>query len=121
MSGGLAAPPGALSIGWDPRARRLSVQGVVRAAEAAELARLLATAPVSGAGLELDLDELELEDGVAVAEAVNGLRALAARAGPVRVREAPQMLAHTLYKVGALDRAAIQLLSTRAEEPTTAN
>ena len=71
--------------------------------------------------LVLDLAELELTDGVAVAIAVDAVRALAAARGAVELRSAPQMLAHTLYKCGLLSGERITLHAPRVEEPTTAN
>ena len=71
--------------------------------------------------LSLDLGELELLDGVAVARAVTALRALLPRHSPLTLRDAPQMLAHTLYRVGALEDGRLRLNGLSAEEPTTAN
>jgi len=68
--------------------------------------------------LELELDELELCDGLAVAEAVNALRALSERA-PLVVWHAPQLLAHTLYKAGLLHKGRLELEAVRDEEATS--
>ena len=68
--------------------------------------------------LELELDELELCDGLAVAEAVNALRALSERA-PLVVWHAPQLLAHTLYKAGLLREGRLELEAVRDEEATS--
>ena len=65
--------------------------------------------------IELDLDELELDDGSAVVEAVNALKELLQEADLV-VRHAPQMLAHTLYKTGMLRGGRLILESPRREE-----
>lgn len=65
--------------------------------------------------IELDLEDLELEDGSAVAEAVNALRRLTMRA-PVVLWHAPQMLAHTLYKTNMLSGGRLRLVQPRAEE-----
>ncbi len=71
---------------------------------------------------ELDLAEVEFDRddpgaGVAVTVWVDRLRELVARHGRVRVHECPQMLAHTLYKVGMLRDRTIELASVRDEEP----
>jgi len=66
--------------------------------------------------LILDLAELELDSGGAVAAKVDELRALAA-GGRVVLRNCPQMLAHTLYKAGLLRRGDLVLESSRDEEP----
>lgn len=66
------------------------------------------------------LADLELESGLAVVEAVNLVTQLRERHGPLVLREAPQMLAHTLYKIGALTRG-ISLEAPRTGTGTTAN
>jgi anti-anti-sigma regulatory factor len=68
--------------------------------------------------IQIDLDNLELDDGSAVVEAVNALRGLM-RLGAVVLHHAPQMLAHTLYKTGMLEDDRIRLVTPRVEEPTT--
>lgn len=69
-----------------------------------------------GRPLIVDLFELDLDDAVAVASAVEALRALAAQ-GPVTVRHAPHWLAHSLYRINALGDRAILLETPREEEP----
>lgn len=96
------------------------MEGVVSEGDAAELASVLAGLPADRP-LRLDLGELELRDGVAVACAIDGLRAALARTGRVHLRQPPQMLAHTLYKIGMLDLGTLSLEDPQAEEPTTAN
>ena len=68
---------------------------------------------------ELDLGELEFDadDGVEVARWVDRIRARVHSHGRVLVRRCPQMLAHTLYKVGLLRDGRIELVDTREEEP----
>jgi len=68
-----------------------------------------------GEAIQLDFHELELEDGTAVAEAVNALRALI-KLAPVVLWHAPQMLAHTLYKTNMLSGNRLQLQLPREEE-----
>jgi anti-anti-sigma regulatory factor len=65
--------------------------------------------------IQLDLSDLELDDGSAVAETVNAIRELLELA-PVLVSNAPQMLAHTLYKVGLLEGGRLTLHEPRADE-----
>lgn len=62
-----------------------------------------------------DLDDVDADSGSVVVAWVDRLRAAAA-AGPVRVRNCPQMLAHTLYKAALLG-GPIVLESVRDEEP----
>ncbi|MFT5686651.1 MAG: hypothetical protein ACI8RZ_007607 [Myxococcota bacterium] len=68
----------------------------------------------------LDLLDLDLEDGVSVAETVNALRTLLARHSTLTLLHAPQMLAHTLYKVGMLQDGRLVLVRPRVESPTVA-
>ncbi len=65
--------------------------------------------------IELDMCELELDDGSAVAETVNAIRDLL-EVAPVVVHNAPHMLAHTLYKTGMLAGERLQLATPRADE-----
>ncbi len=62
-----------------------------------------------------DLVVVDADDGLVVAAWVDRLRAAAA-AGPVQVRNCPQLLAHTLYKAALLG-GPIVLESVREEEP----
>lgn len=68
---------------------------------------------------ELDLGELEIadDDGIEVASWVDRIREQVRTHGRVIVRRCPQMLAHTLYKIGALRDGRIELIDTREEEP----
>ena len=65
----------------------------------------------------IDLSELEIEDGPGMATLVTRLREVAHRRGGLCLRHCPQMLAHTLYKIGALSTGLIVLESPREEEP----
>ncbi|MEL6344238.1 MAG: STAS domain-containing protein [Myxococcota bacterium] len=99
----------------------LVIHGDLDGPAATALAAQLRQLAGSGPTLRIDLGELELDDGVAVAEMVNGLRALQRRWPALVLVEAPQMLAHTLYKVGMLDGERYQLIRPRDDEGTTAN
>lgn len=68
--------------------------------------------------IDIDLEDLELDDGSAVVEAVNAVRDLLLHA-PVVLRRAPQMLAHTLYKAGMLQEGRLELVLPREEEATS--
>lgn len=102
---------------WEIRAEGAlhHVEGELAAPDAARFAACLAALDGEGPAV-LEMQELELLDGVSVAEAVNGLRALARRRGAVRLRHAPQMLAHTLYKRGLLIEEPLVLESPRHDE-----
>jgi hypothetical protein len=91
--------------------------GDVSAAQApAFCAALLAAARRGEGPARLALEALDLDDGVAVALAVDAVRALGRERGVVLVR-APQMLAHTLYKIGAVG-SRIALEAPRYDEGT---
>lgn len=91
------------------------VEGEVEASSASAFASALASLGGDGP-VQLELVDLELLDGVSVAEAVNAVRALARRRGPVLLRHAPQMLAHTLYKRGLLLQESLTLEDPRHDE-----
>ena len=76
---------------------------------------------VLGADLtSLDLEELELLDGSAVALMVDLVRLLLSGSKRVEVLKSPQSLAHTLYRVGMLEGdARLELIEPRQEEGTT--
>ena len=69
----------------------------------------------------LDLDGLELEDGEACARMVDLIRCLCSHTRPVSIVAAPQMLAHVLYKIGALHHGQIKLVSPRMEDGVSVN
>ena len=95
----------------------LRLEGDLSAEEAAHLAAQGPHMPLPPAGhLCLRLADLDTEDGVAVAELINLVRALAARVERLTLDSAPQMLAHTLYKVGMLEDGRIRLVAPRTEE-----
>lgn len=66
---------------------------------------------------DVDLADVDTDRGRDVGALVDRLRALARPDRPVVVHACPQMLAHTLYKVGDLARGWIVLASVRDEEP----
>ena len=71
--------------------------------------------------LDVDLSELDVESGEALAALITVLRAWAAAAAAagargLRLLEPPQHLAHTLYKIGALQGDLIVLHAPRAED-----
>ncbi len=91
-------------------------RGVAALAEALDLASQAFSGP-----LTLDLGGLEIADGVAMAELITALRVLLARHGRLLLSPAPQLLAHTLYRVGLLEDGRLSVGALVSEEPTTAN
>jgi len=65
----------------------------------------------------MELADLDVDDGPALAELVTHLRELVKQHGAVELRDCPQLLAHTLYKTGELRHGRIRLASVREEEP----
>jgi len=102
----------------------LSVSGEIRGESArafsADLAREALRRGEPGGVVYLDLDELDLLDGAAVAETVNALREILNTRRRLEIHRSPQMLAHTLYKAGMLEDGRITLIDP-VEEGSTAN
>jgi anti-anti-sigma regulatory factor len=72
----------------------------------------------SGRAMILDLSGLDIDDGVALATAINIVRELRNRSAKIVLRGAPQMLGHNLYRVGLLDEGgALELIDMRFDEP----
>lgn len=91
----------------------LDAEGAARVLEAMEGESLYAD------NTRLDLEELELLDGAAVARMVDFTRLLLSVAKRVSVIKSPQSLAHTLYRVGMLEGdARLELIDPRQEEGT---
>ena len=68
----------------------------------------------------LNLEELDLLDGAAVARMVDLIRLLLSGTKRVEVIKSPQSLAHTLYRVGMLEGdTRLELVDPRQEEGTT--
>lgn len=60
----------------------------------------------------LHLLDFDIVDGVAMARMISTLRTML----PLKIFFAPQMLAHTLYKIGMLSRASVVLINPRYDE-----
>lgn len=110
-------------IEWD--GERLVVEGNVPSGSGPAFCDALTQAArgviVAWGSLELDLFDLELTDGVVVAEVVTAIRSIMEWHSEVVLHGAPQMLAHTLYKVGMLEDGSLTLENPREDEGTTAN
>lgn len=65
----------------------------------------------------VDLDDEDGDTPGQVLALVDRLRARVATGERLRVRNCPQMVAHTLYKAGLLLNGRIELESSRQEEP----
>ena len=92
----------------------LDAEGAVQVLEAMEGESLRAEIT------SLDLEELELIDGAAVARMVDLIRLVLSVSKRVQVLKSPQSLAHTLYRVGMLEGdSRLELVDPRQEEGTT--
>jgi anti-anti-sigma regulatory factor len=99
---------------------QVAFEGDLTAANADAFARHLRTIDADASGIiRLDLRGLDVDDGVAIAIAVNALRQLASRAAKLILVAAPQMLCHNLYRIGLLDGDRIQLEDMREDEPSS--
>lgn len=65
----------------------------------------------------LELDTLDIEDGLGVVYAVDAIRDWLERGASLDIHGAPQLLAHTLYRCGLLQSGSITLHEPREEEP----
>lgn len=74
-----------------------------------------------GGPLRLLLYGLDLDTGGATVAWHQAVRTLRDRHGRVVLVDAPQMLAHSLYKVGDLADGRVELVTPRRDEGTTAN
>jgi hypothetical protein len=69
--------------------------------------------------LELDLSALEVDEATTCAKVAGWLRAAGRRRALV-LRSPPQVVAHTLYRIGATDgRHAVRIVEPRAEIGTS--
>jgi hypothetical protein len=101
------------------RAITLPWESVISASEGCEKA-LRAFELSSGCRVEIDLAEVDFEDGESLAKAIEILRHLRIRAPRLTLIRAPQMLCHNLYRVGLLDGpGAIELIEMRQDEPAS--
>jgi hypothetical protein len=68
--------------------------------------------------VRLDLRDEDADDPLALANRIDELRLLVDAGCTVELASCPQMLAHTLYKVGMLRGGHVVIKSMRAEEPS---
>lgn len=95
---------------------KLTLEGQVEADVAALFVEQLAGVSKDDVPLTLDMSDAELEDGAVTATLVEAIRAAAERLGSLQILEPPQVLAHCLYRVGALGPAStIHLVEPREE------
>jgi hypothetical protein len=73
--------------------------------------------PGRGGPVELMMEEAELTDGLSVTRMVDAVRLLVDRFDQVRLIRSPQMLAHSIYRLGMLtEGTCLELVEPREEE-----
>jgi len=68
------------------------------------------------AAVEIEMSGVDEMDGPSVAVLSTAVRSHLATGAEVTITHAPQMLAHTLYKIGLLDHAGLTLIDPRNDE-----
>jgi hypothetical protein len=100
----------------------LTVDGTASNETPAELLTVILSALDGHRGpVELHLYGLDLDTGPATVTWHQVTRLLRDRQGSVVLVDAPQMLAHSLYKVGDLSDGRIRLVDPRSDEGITVN
>ena len=95
----------------------LTLSGVADAQGAAQLEAAVGRLVLPAGPLTVELGALDIADGLAAVALVNIVRRIA-RERHVTLCEAPQLLGHNLYRVGALDAGGpIALRALRDDEP----
>lgn len=94
----------------------LYIHGELDAAHTDAFAAELGALEALPDSLVADLGGFDVSDGLAAVAAVNAIQALA-RGRHLVLRAAPQLLAHNLYRVGALEDDSVRLEATREDEP----
>ena len=95
---------------------RHRIVGPIDVTSARLLERAIRALPAPNGALTFKLAELEVDDGPTCAVLVEAFRDLSDRGVRVTLINAPQVLAHSLYRVAALPRI---VLDPRSEEPTS--
>lgn len=95
------------------------IAGDLSEANALEFERQIdALSLAMNSAITLNLNGLDIDDGVALATVVNVIRRLRMRTSRLILIGAPQMLGHNLYRVGLLgDDHGIELVDMRQDEP----
>ena len=94
----------------------LRVEGLIDQDIAALLIEQLSAYTPDDGVLRIDLSEADLEDPVVTTQMVEALRTTANRLQGMEVYGAPQVLAHSLYRIGALGKTAkLRLIEPRQE------
>lgn len=93
----------------------LTLKGQLERDVAALLIEQLAGLGREDAPLTLDMGEADIDDAGVATILVDHIRQTAQRVGAVQILRPPQVLAHGLYRVGALGMSTIELIEPRQE------
>ena len=93
----------------------LTFDGDLDAESAAAVVSAIDDVNSSDSALVLNMRDVEVLEGRACAALVDAIRRAVRRLGDVVVVEGPQVLNHTLYRVGALESGCIRLVEPRDE------
>ncbi len=93
----------------------LTLEGLLDREMAALLVEQLSELGPEDRPVTLDLTLVDLEDAAVTALLVDALRQTARRVGELKLLRPPQVLAHSLYRVGALGKSTLQLVEPRQE------
>jgi ABC-type transporter Mla MlaB component len=94
----------------------LTLKGQIERDVAALFIEQLSALGREDAPLILDMADADIEDSRVCTMLVDYIRQTAERVGSVQILHAPQILAHSLYRVGALgSRSSIELIEPREE------
>jgi anti-anti-sigma regulatory factor len=94
----------------------LTLKGQIERDVAALFIEQLAGMDREDAPLVLDMGDADIEDSRVATMLVEYIRQTAQRVGHVQILRAPQILAHSLYRVGALgSQSTIELIEPRVE------
>ena len=109
-----------LRVVESPCGESVIIEGDLTSDNAAQFEqRLRALNAALNRAIILNLSGLDIDDGVALATAINSLRELRSRSAKIILIGAPQMLCHNLYRVGLLDGlGAVELIDMRLDEPS---
>ena len=98
----------------------LRIEGEIETDVAAIFAEQLAQMTKDDAPLTLDLSEAEVEDARTCATLIDAIRDAAKRLGGLQILEPPQVIAHILYRIGALEAGGvIHVVAPREEIGTS--
>jgi anti-anti-sigma regulatory factor len=96
----------------------IGIEGELCEANAAAFEAAVATLKVNPEAVALDMLEFDVEDGIAIATAINAIRQLLSQSKKLKLIAAPQILCHNLYRVGLLELGTrIELVAMREDEP----